>query len=142
LSTQNAAVQRNLLEKAAGHFMVQNDALKNLGYHYIQVGEQSQDIQMLSRGFQLLWEHFLREPHSEELRVLLDWSQRFQSVKILETLASYLKPGTYRLGVQHDATDSQGNVVSAVVLVPLRSSGGMQIVENISDEGITPYNEN
>jgi O-antigen ligase len=142
LSTQNADAQRNLLEKASEHFMVQNEALKNLGYHYMQLGEQAQDVQLLGRGFQLLWQHFLREPHSEELRVLLDWAQRFQSVEILETLAGYLKPGTYRLGVQHNAVDSQGNVVSAVVLVPLRSSGGMQITEGLSDEGITPYNSN
>ncbi|MDR2179865.1 MAG: O-antigen ligase family protein [Synergistaceae bacterium] len=141
LNTQNAAAQRTLLEKASEHFMVQNDALKNLGYHYIQLGEQTQNLETLSSGFQLLWQHFLREPHSEELRVLLDWSQRFQSVAVLETLASYLKPGTYRLGVQHDAVDSRGNVVSAVVLVPLQSSGGMRIVDNISDEGITPYDE-
>ncbi|MDR1376865.1 MAG: O-antigen ligase family protein, partial [Synergistaceae bacterium] len=141
LSTQNAAAQRNLLEKASEHFMVQNDALKNLGYHYMQLGEQSRDAQMLSRGFQLMWQHFLREPHSEELRVLLDWAQRFQSVEVLETLSSYLKPGTYRLGVQHDAVDSLGNVVSAVVLVPLQSSGGMRVVEGLPDEEITPYNQ-
>jgi O-antigen ligase len=141
LSTQNAAPQRSLLERASTHMMVQNDALKNLGYHYMQLGQQTQDIEILSRGFQLLWQHFLREPHSEELRVLLDWSQRFQNVKVLETLASYLKPGTYRLGVQHDAVDSAGNVVSAVVLVPLQSSGGMRIVETPSDEEITPYNK-
>jgi hypothetical protein len=119
--------------------MVQNDASKNLGYHYIQLGEQAHDVEALSRGFQLVWQHFQREPHSEELRVLLDWSQRFQSVKVLETAASYLKPGTYRLGVQHDAVDSLGNVVSAVVLVPLHNSGGMVIVDALSDEGITPY---
>ncbi|MDR1979878.1 MAG: hypothetical protein LBQ42_14180, partial [Synergistaceae bacterium] len=139
LSVQNAAAQRNLLEKAAGHFMVQNDALKNLGYHYTQLGDQSQDPQMLSQGFQLLWQHFLREPHSEELRVLLELSQRFQKVDILEVLASYLKPGTYRLGIQNDAVDSLGNVVSAVVLVPLQSSGGMRIIED-APEGLTPYN--
>jgi hypothetical protein len=94
---------------------------------------------MMSRGFQLLWQHFLREPHSEELRVLLDWSQRFQSVDILRTLASYLKPGSYRLGVQQDAIDSVGNVVSAVVLVPLQSSGGMHIVDPNNDDGLDPF---
>jgi O-antigen ligase len=139
LSTQNPSVQRGLLEQASTHFMVHNEALKNLGYHYLQVGERTQDFQTLSRGFQLLWQHFLREPHSEELRVLLDWSQRFQSVEVLRTLASYLKPDSYRLGVQRDAVDSLGNVVSAVILVPLQNSGGMRIVEPIPDEEFDPY---
>ena len=136
LSTSNPVVQRNLLQKASSHLMVQNEALKNLGYHYMQLGDQTQNVQMLSQGFQLLWQHFLREPHSEELRVLLDWSQRFQNVEVLKALASLLKPGTYRLGVQQDAIDSLGNVVSAVILVPLQSSGGMQVMEEMSDEGI------
>ena len=72
LSTQNPVAQRNLLERASEHFMVQNDASKNLGYHYIQLGEQANDVEALSRGFELVWQHFQREPHSEELRVLLD----------------------------------------------------------------------
>jgi hypothetical protein len=103
------------------------------------VGERTQNYQTLSRGFDLLWRHFLQEPHSEELRVLLDWSQRFQNVEILKTLASYLKPGTFRLGVQRDAMDNLGNVVSAVILVPLQSSGGMRIVEPLPDEELDPF---
>ncbi len=134
LSTQNPVVQRNLLEKASRHLMVRNDALKNLGYHYMQMGEQTQNVQMLSQGYQLLRQHFLNEPHSEELRILLDWAQRFQDIKTLETMASYLKPGTFKLGVQTDATDSMGNVVSAVILVPLQDSGGMRMIQPASGE--------
>ncbi len=134
LSTQNPTAQRNLLEEASKHLMVRNEANKNLGYHYMQLGEQTNNVQMLARGFQLLWQHFRQEPHSEELRILLDWAQRFQNIEILETLASYLKPGTYRLGVQQDAMDSAGNVVSAVILVPLHESGGMKIVAPASGD--------
>ena len=103
------------------------DALKNLGYHYFQVGEQTNDIQTMGRGFNLLWQHFLKEPHSEDMNVLLQWAQRFQQVEVLKELVSYLKPGTYRLETQK-AQDSQGNAVDAVVMVPVRSSGGMRIV--------------
>jgi O-antigen ligase len=119
LSTQDALLQRALLEQASKHFMVRNDAFKNLGYHYIQVGEQTQNVDAMSQGVQLLWQHFLLEPHSEELRVLIDWAQRFQKIEILQLLASYLKPGTFRLEMQQNMTDSAGNVVSAVVLVPV-----------------------
>jgi hypothetical protein len=122
LSTQDAALQQSLLEEASKHLMVRNDALKNLGYHYTQVGEQTQNVEVMSQGVQLIWQHFLLEPHSEELRVLIDWAQRFQKIEILQLLASYLKPGTFRLGEQQNMTDSAGNTVSAVLLVPVEDA--------------------
>ena len=106
---------------------MREDALKNLGYHYFQVGEQTNDIQTMGRGFNLLWQHFLKEPHSEDMNVLLQWAQRFQQVEVLKELVSYLKPGTYRLETQK-TQDSQGNAVDAVVMVPVQSSGGMRVV--------------
>ena len=52
--------------------------MKNLGYHYYQVGEQTNDVRTMAQGFSLLWQHFLREPHSEGLSTLLQWAQLFQ----------------------------------------------------------------
>ena len=127
LSTRSATGQRGLLERAARHPIVREDALKNLGYHYFQVGEQTNDIQTMAQGFNLLWQHFLREPHSEDLSVLLQWAQRFQQVETLKELVSYLKPGTYRLETRKGVQDSQGNPVDAVVMVPVQSSGGMYV---------------
>lgn len=128
LSTRSASLQRGLLERSARHPMVRQDALKNLGYHYLQVGEQTNDVQTMGRGFNILWQHFRREPHSEEMGVLLQWAQRFQQVEILKELVSFLKPGTYRLEVRPGVQDSNGNVVDALVMVPVQSSGGMQVV--------------
>ena len=127
LSTRSATVQRGLLERAARHPMVREEALKNLGYHYLQVGEQTNDVQTMVHGFNLLWQHFLREPHTEDLSALLQWAQRFQQVEILKELVSYLKPGTYRLETRKGVQDSQGNPVDAVVMVPVQSSGGMYV---------------
>lgn len=127
-STRSASLQRGLLERSARHPMVRQDALKNLGYHYLQVGEQTNDVQTMGRGFNILWQHFRREPHSEEMGVLLQWAQRFQQVEILKELVSFLKPGTYRLEVRPGVQDSNGNVVDALVMVPVQSSGGMQVV--------------
>jgi len=121
LNTQNPVMQRGLLYEAATHFMVQEEAYKNLAYHYIRVGTQNSDLDMLDRGFRMIWQYFQREPHSEELGFLLDWSQRFQNIPMLEILVSYLKPGTHRLESQ-DIMDSAGNMVGATVLVPLGSS--------------------
>lgn len=128
LSTRSASLQRGLLERSARHPMVRQDALKNLGYHYLQVGEQTNDVQTMGRGFNILWQHFRREPHSEEMGVLLQWAQRFQQVEILKELVSFLKPGTYRLEVRPGVQDSNGNVVDALVMVPIQSSGGMRVV--------------
>ena len=127
LSTRSATVQRGLLERAARHPMVREEALKNLGYHYLQVGEQTNDVRTMDHGFKLLWQHFLREPHTEDLSALLQWAQRFQQVEILKELVSYLKPGTYRLETQKGVQDSQGRTVDAVVMVPVQSSGGMHV---------------
>ena len=127
LSTRSATVQRGLLERAARHPMVREEALKNLGYHYFQVGEQTNDVRTMAYGFSLLWQHFLREPHSEDLNLLLQWAQRFQQVETLKELVSYLKPGTYRLETQKGVQDSQGRTVDAVVMVPVQSSGGMHV---------------
>ena len=127
LSTRSATVQRGLLERAARHPMVREEALKNLGYHYFQVGEQTNDVQTMVQGFSLLWQHFLREPHTEDLSALLQWTQRFQQVETLKELVSYLKPGTYRLETQKGVQDSQGRTVDAVMMVPVQSSGGMHV---------------
>lgn len=127
LSTRSATVQRGLLERAARHPMVREEALKNLGYHYFQVGEQTNDVQTMVQGFSLLWQHFLREPHTEDLSALLQWAQRFQQVETLKELVSYLKPGTYRLETQKGVQDSQGRTVDAVMMVPVQSSGGMHV---------------
>ena len=136
LNSQDATVQRSLLQKAAGHLMVRGDVFKNLGYHYMRLGIQNQDINALDKGFGIIWQHFQREPHSEEMGFLIDWTQRFQNIPILETLVSYLKPGTYRLGINPNVIDGAGNVVSAVVLVPLKSSGGM-----VTDPRDIPHDE-
>ncbi|GHS94742.1 O-antigen polymerase [Synergistales bacterium] len=118
LNTTDALEQRGFLEESSKHFMMKNEASKNLAYHYIRVGELMSDVQMTAEGVQMLWEFFQREPHSEELRVLLDWAQRFQKIDMLQYLASFMKPGQYQLRVIDDAMDSSGNVVSAVVLAP------------------------
>ena len=91
------------------------------------MGEQTNDIQAMAQGFRLLWQHFLREPHSEDMSTLLQWAQQFQQVEPLKELVSYLKPGTYRLETRKGVQDSQGNPVDAVLMVPIQGSGGMHV---------------
>jgi len=96
--------------------MVREDAQKNLGLHYLQVGDQLHDMETMGKGFDILWRHFRREPHSEDLSKLLHWAQRFQVENAILELSSYLKPGTYHLA-RRPGTDSQGNAVNALVVL-------------------------
>ena len=116
LSTQNASLQIYLLEKADKHPIVHEEVQRNLGYHYLQVGDQKNDIETMGKGFNILWQHFTREPHSEDMGKLLDWAQRFQVEDVIKELVSYLKPGTYHLA-RRQGTDSQGNKINALVVV-------------------------
>ncbi len=136
LSTGIPAVQRSLLENAASHLMTREEANKHLGYHYLYLGDRTGDIEVMAKGFNLLWQHFLREPHSEELSPLLEWSQRFQQKDILNILASYLKPGTYRLEERDNIEASDGKTVTATVLVPVQNSGGFRF-KGLESESVT-----
>ncbi|MCR4819469.1 MAG: O-antigen ligase family protein [Fretibacterium sp.] len=116
LNTDNAQLQRYYLEQAVRHPIVREDVRKNLGYHYLQVGDQLHDMETMGKGFNMLWDHFRHEPHSEDMSKLLHWAQRFQVEHVIRELASYLKPGTYHLA-RRPGTDAQGNAVSALVLL-------------------------
>ena len=115
LSTTNQRLQLNLLEEAVKHPITYEDAQRNLGYHYFQVGDQTHDMKVMGQGFNLLWQHFKREPHSEDLNKLIQWSQRFQIEPVIRELASLLKPGTYHL-VTRQGADQNGNKVNALVI--------------------------
>ena len=116
LSTQNANLQMYLLEQANKHPIVREEVQRNMGHHYLQLGEQTNDREALIKGFNILWQHFQREPHSEDISRLLNFSQRYQIENVLRELKSYFKPGTYHLErrVQQDAN---GNNVRALLLI-------------------------
>ena len=116
LSTQNEQLQLHYLNEAMKHPIVREEAERNLGYHYIQIGEQTNNPEALLRGFNTLWEHFKREPKSEDIGRLLNFSQRYQIEPVLREIASYFKPGTYHLK-RIPQKDSSGRTVNALLLV-------------------------
>ncbi|MBQ7578065.1 MAG: O-antigen ligase family protein [Synergistaceae bacterium] len=115
LSTQNPSVQIALLEEAAKHPIVYEEAQRNIGYHYIQLGEQTNDRDLLAKGFNTLWGHFNREPHSEDISRLLNFAQKYQVQGALIEIVSYFKPGTYHLVRQRHKTP-EGQEFDALVL--------------------------
>lgn len=116
LSTQDEATQLHYLNEAEKHPIVREEALRNLGYHYIQVGEQRSSNEHLIQGFNILWEHFQREPHSEDISRLLNFAQRYQIEPVIREIASYFKPGDYHLQ-RVPQKDSDGNTVNALLLM-------------------------
>ena len=116
LSTQDERLQLSLLEEAVKHPIVREDTIRNIGYHYLQEGERKNDGNALIQGFNILWQHFNREPHSEDISRLLSFAQRYQIEEVLREIASYFKPGVYHLK-RIQQKDANGNTVNALVLV-------------------------
>ena len=116
LSTKDAPTQIALLEEANKHPIVYEETQRNLGHHYLQLGEMTHDVETISKGFNLLWGHFRREPHSEDMSMIINTAQRFQIEPILREIITYFKPGTYHL-VRQKQKASTGEIVNALVLV-------------------------
>ena len=116
LSTNDADVQLYYLNEAKNYPIVYEESMRNIGYHYMQLGEQTGDVEALSRGFNTLWEHFNHEPHSEDISRLLNFVQRYQVEDALREIASYFKPGTYHLQ-RIPQQDAAGNTVNALLLM-------------------------
>ena len=116
LSTNNARLQLYYLNEADKHPIVREEAQRNLGYHYLQVGEQLDDMDATARGLNILWQHFNREPHSEDISKLLNVAQRYQVEEVLREIKSYFKPGTYHL-IRRPQQNEDGTIINALLLV-------------------------
>ena len=115
LSTKNAVTQLGFLEEANKHPIVYEETQRNLGHHYLQVGEQQNNHETMSKGFNLLWGHFKREPHSEDMSMIINTAQKFQLEPILREMVSYFRPGTYHL-VRRPQKASNGQTINALIL--------------------------
>lgn len=116
LSTQNQGEQIYLLEEADKHPIVREETQRNIGHHYIQIGEQNNDPEALAKGFNTLWDAFHREPHSEDINKLLEFSQKYQIEYALRELSSYFRPGAYHLE-RRPHRNSNGEIVNALLMV-------------------------
>ena len=116
LSTDDARVQIYLLEEANKHPIVREDVQRNIGHHYIQLGEQLEDNDTLVKGFNILWQQFHREPRSEDIGRLLNIAQKYQIIDVLREIKSYFKPGTYHLQ-RVPQRNADGQVISALLMV-------------------------
>ena len=116
LSTNNEQLQLYYLNEAEKHPIVREDTMRNLGYHYMQLGEQTNNPDTLIKGFNILWEQFHREPHSEDISRLLNFAQRYQLEPAIREIASYFRPKDYHLK-RVPQRDSSGRTVNALLLV-------------------------
>ncbi len=95
---------------------MREEALRNLGYHYLQLGEQKNNPELMVQGFNILWDEFQREPHSEDISRLLNFAQRYQIEPVIREIASYFRPGDYHLQ-RVPQKDSAGRIVNALLLL-------------------------
>lgn len=116
LSTQDPRVQIYLLEEADKYPIVREETQRNIGHHYLQIGEQTGDLEALTKGFNTLWGTFHREPHSEDINRLLEFSQKYQVEWALRELSSYFRPGTYHLE-RRMHQNSNGEIVNALLMI-------------------------
>ncbi len=117
LSTHQEKVQLYYLEQAEKHPIVYEETMRNLAHHYLQIGEQTNNIETIAKGFNILWEQFHREPHSEDIGTLLNFAQRFQLEPILRELKDLFKPGTYHLQRVPQINNNNGQVINALLLI-------------------------
>ena len=117
LSTNQEKVQLYYLEQAEKHPIVYEDTMRNLGHHYLQIGEQTNNIETIANGFNILWAQFKREPRSEDISTLLNIAQRFQIEPILRELKSLFKPGSYHLQRIPQVNANNGETINALLLV-------------------------
>lgn len=92
---QSPMEQISLIENAAGRLMVSDVAQRQLGYHYIRQAEKTGQVEYVPEGLTRLHLYFFRQPHLAELVKLVVWYSNVGETKLLESLAQYLKPGTY-----------------------------------------------
>jgi O-antigen ligase len=97
VQTRNPFTQRKYLEKAYEHLMVRDIAERQLAYHYLSLGKATKNAEHTVEGVNRLYRHFQKEPHSRELKILLDWGVRLQNRNLTEEIASFLKPGSFNI---------------------------------------------
>ena len=96
-TTVDAAEQRQLIEKAEGRLMVRDIAQRELAYHYIRTAREQKKGELLAEGLMRLHQHFRQQPHSRELVRLMAWYSDVREPYLLESVARYLRPGSYSI---------------------------------------------
>lgn len=95
LESRSAPLQRTMLRSAVRHAMIRDIAERQLAYHYINYGDAAKDPLALADGLNMLYRVFLSAPAAEDMNELMKWAGRLNKKEILNSLVSYLKPGTY-----------------------------------------------
>lgn len=90
-------VQRSYFEQAYEHMLVRDIAERQLAYHYLAVGRASGNAEDTLEGVNRLYRYFHKEPHSRELKALLELGIKLKDTKLTREMTSYLKPGSYNI---------------------------------------------
>lgn len=97
VQTKHPFTQRTYLERAYDHLLVRDIAERQLAYHYLALGNASKNAEYTVEGVNRLYRHFLKEPHSRELKTLMNWGVKLQNMELTKEITSYFKPGSYNI---------------------------------------------
>lgn len=95
--TRDARTQRSYFENAREHFMVRDLAERQLAYHYIALGKATKKGEYLEEGLERLTKVFNSQPHTREMKQLMEWAGKLGQRELLLEVAGYLKPGSYKV---------------------------------------------
>lgn len=107
--TRDARTQRSYFENAREHFMVRDLADRQLAYHYLALGKTTKKGEYLQEGLERLAVVFASEPHTREMKTLMQWAGKLGQRELLMEVAGYLKPGSYKIK-PHVPSEESGNV--------------------------------
>lgn len=77
------------LQRAFASPMVRDMAERELAYFSIQLGQETQDSELVAQGLGDLATYFEKQPHVKELRYLLNWSKRLRNEEFREYFESF-----------------------------------------------------
>lgn len=86
----DAAAVRDLLGRAHSSLMVRDLAEKNLASFSIELGKSVGNFDMIADGLNLLTSHFQKQPHPEDLAVLLDWAYSVHNMEFRRYIESFV----------------------------------------------------
>jgi len=95
-------VQRSFFERAHKHLLVRDIAERQLAYHYLAVGKVTHNAEDTIEGVNRLFRYFHTEPHSRELKALLELGIKLRDPKLIREMTSYLKKGSYGVKQKKD----------------------------------------
>lgn len=88
----NAETVLALHRKAYSSFMVRDLAEKHIAYFFIELGQAVGNDELVAEGLNALVRYFQKQPHVEDLKILLNWAYHLNNMEFRRYIESFV-PG-------------------------------------------------